>query len=191
MPTRYRSGGFPLSICKLDLMAIEANFLNYAAEKLTQLCGRVETCLGKLTPDQIWMRGSENQNAAGNLVLHLNGNVRQWILTGVGGAPDNRIRDEEFAARGGTEPPALGKLLRETVDEALVIIRSLQQERLAERTNIQGYDVTLLEAIFHVVEHFSGHTGQIIFITKMLTGKDLGFYSYLSGAPRSNAGKTV
>ena len=172
-------------------MTIETNFLNYAAERLDQLAGRIETCLGKLTPDQIWMRGAENQNAAGNLVLHLNGNVRQWILTGLGKAPDNRIRDEEFSARGGKGPEALRGLLRGTVDEALAIIRSLPHERLVERTNIQGYEVTLLEAIFHVVEHFSGHTSQIIFITKMLTGEDLGFYSYLSGAARSNAGKTA
>ena len=172
-------------------MTIETNFLNYAAETLTKLFERIETCLGKLTPEQIWMRGAENQNAVANLVLHLNGNVRQWILTGVGGAPDHRIRDEEFSARGGKGREALGTLLRGTVDEAVGIIRSLPPVRLAERTNIQGYDVTLLEAIFHVVEHFSGHTGQIIFITKMLTGEDLGFYSYLSGAPSSNAGKTA
>jgi uncharacterized damage-inducible protein DinB len=171
-------------------MTIETNFLNYAAEKLAQLCGRVETCLGKLTPDQIWMRGTENQNAVGNLVLHLNGNVRQWILSGVGGLPNTRIRDEEFAARAGKGPEALGKLLRGSVDEALAIIRSLPQERLTERTNIQGHDVTLLEAVFHVVEHFSGHTSQIIFVTKMWTGEDLGFYSYLS-KPQPHPGKTA
>ena len=171
-------------------MNIQSNFLNYAAEKLNQLCGRVETCLGKLTPDQIWMRGAENQNAVGNLVLHLNGNVRQWILTGIGGAPDARVRDEEFSARGGMESEALGRLLRGAVDEALVIIRSLPPERLTERTTIQGHDVTLLEAIFHVVEHFSGHTSQIIFVTKMLTGEDLGFYSYLSSS-QPHAGKTA
>jgi len=171
-------------------MTIQSNFLNYAAEKLNQLCGRVETCLGKLTPDQIWMRGTENQNAVGNLVLHLNGNVGQWILSGIGGAPNARVRDAEFSARGGMEPETLGRLLREAVDEALVIIRSLPHERLAERTTIQGHDVTLLEAIFHVVEHFSGHTSQIIFVTKMLTGEDLGFYSYLSSS-QPHAGKTA
>jgi uncharacterized damage-inducible protein DinB len=171
-------------------MTIETNFLNYAAEKLTQLCGRVEACLGKLTPEQIWMRGTENQNAVGNLVLHLNGNVRQWILTGVGGEHDARIRDLEFSARGGMDPAALGRLLREGVDGALAILRSLPHERLAEHTTIQGHDVTLLEAIFHVVEHFSGHTSQIIFITKMLTGEDLGFYSYLSN-PQPHTEKTA
>jgi hypothetical protein len=172
-------------------MTIETNFLNCAAEKLAELCPRIETCLGKLTPEQIWMRGTENQNAVGNLVLHLNGNVRQWILSGIGGQPNARHRDEEFAARGGMAPAALGMLLREAVDQALAIIRSLPPERLAEKVTIQGYDGTVLKAIFHVVEHFSGHTAQIIFITKMLTGEDLGFYSYLSGKAHSNAGKTA
>jgi uncharacterized damage-inducible protein DinB len=161
-------------------MTIEADFLKCSSEKLAELCGRIESCLGKLTPEQLWMRGSENQNAIGNLVLHLNGNVRQWILSGVGGAPDARIREEEFAARGGMDAEALRKLLRNTVDAALVVIRTLPPERLAERTTIQGYDVTILKAILHVTEHFSGHTAQIIFITKMVTGQDLGFYSYLS-----------
>jgi hypothetical protein len=160
-------------------MTIETDFLNCSAEKLSELCGRIETCLGKLTPEQIWMRGAENQNAVGNLVLHLNGNVRQWILSGVGGAPDARIRDEEFAARGGLDPKALGTRLREAVEGAIGIMRSLPHARLAERRTIQGYDV---------VEHFSGHTAQIIFITKMLTGEDLGFYSYLS---KPHAGKTA
>jgi len=172
-------------------MTIETNFLNCAAEKLAELCPRIETCLGKLTPEQVCMRGTENQNAIGNLVLHLNGNVRQWILSGVGGQPNARHRDEEFAARGGMQPAALGRLLREAVDEALAIIRSLPPARLAEEVTIQGYDGSVLKAIFHVVEHFSGHTAQIIFITKMLTGEDLGFYSHLSGSPHSNAGKTA
>jgi hypothetical protein len=172
-------------------MTIETDFLNCDAEKLIELCGRIETCLGKLTPEQIWMRGAENQNAVGNLVLHLNGNVRQWILSGVGGQPNARHRDEEFAARGGMEPKALGSLLRQAVDEALEIIRSLPPGRLAEEVTIQGYDGTVLKAIFHVVEHFSGHTAQIIFITKMVTGEDLGFYAHLAGKPHSNAGKTA
>jgi uncharacterized damage-inducible protein DinB len=171
-------------------MTIETDFLNCSIEKLNQLCGRIETCLGKLTAEQIWMRGSENQNAIGNLVLHLAGNVSQWILSGVGGAPDARIRDEEFAARGGVEPQALAGRLREAVDGAAALMRALPHKRLAERTMIQGYDVTVLKAIFHVVEHFSGHTAQIIFITKMLTGEDLGFYSYLS-KPQPHAGKTA
>ena len=164
-------------------MSIEADFLTCSADKLEELCGRIEVCLGKLTPDQVWMRGSENQNAVGNLVLHLNGNVRQWILGGVGGERDARDRDAEFAARGGQEPEALAQRLRETVDRAVGTIRDLPPARLAERRVIQNYEGTVLKAILHVVEHFSGHTMQIIFITKMLTGEDLGFYSHLSKRP--------
>ncbi|HXP87393.1 MAG TPA: DUF1572 family protein [Bryobacteraceae bacterium] len=168
---------------------VESLFLDHAAKELGTLCERIATCIAKLTPDQIWMRGAENQNAAGNLLLHLNGNVRQWILSGIGGEPDDRERDAEFAARGGLTPAELTARLREMVQDAIGVIRSLPHSRLTERLTIQGFDVTVLEAIYHVTEHFSGHTSQIIFITKMVTGEDLGFYSYLS-KPRGAKGQT-
>ena len=81
-------------------MSNEAEFLKYSCEKLTELMGRIETCVAKLTPEQIWARGAENDNAVGNLMLHLSGNVRQWIICGVGGAEDRRDRDSEFAEIG-------------------------------------------------------------------------------------------
>jgi uncharacterized damage-inducible protein DinB len=167
-------------------MSLEADFLDHSVQRLEQFFGRIETCIGKLNAEQIWMRGGENQNAIGNLVLHLAGNVRQWILSGVGGAGDSRDRDQEFAARGGMEPAELLRLLRATVQDAVAVLRSLPHERLTERRVIQGYDVTVLEAIYSVVEHFSGHTAQIVFVTKMLTGEDLGFYRYLS-MPQSHS----
>jgi uncharacterized damage-inducible protein DinB len=161
-------------------MNAEAEFLRYSAEKLEQYCERIETCVGKLTPEQVWARGSEAENSAGNLLLHLNGNVQQWILTGVGSEPDKRNRDAEFAARGGTPAEEMLRALRETVERANALIRSLPEARLTERVTIQGHNITVLEAIYHVVEHFSGHTGQIIFITKRFTGQGLGFYNYLN-----------
>ena len=163
-------------------MIPESDFLSYSADKLEQLCGRVEACLGKLSGEQIWMRGAENQNAAGNLVLHLTGNVRQWILSGVGGEPDHRARDREFAARGGASPDDLAAGLRSTVDQACRVVRSLPHGRLTDHVTIQGHEVSVLQAIYHVVEHFSGHAGQIILLTKAFTGEDLGFYAYLSNA---------
>jgi hypothetical protein len=163
-------------------MPLEQILLPYAADKLAQYCGRVETCIDKLTPEQIWTRHAENENAIGNLMLHLSGNVRQWILHGVGGEPDHRQRDTEFASRGGLSPAELKVLLRSTVDAACGVIRSA--DRLEERRMIQKYDVTVIEAILHVVEHFSGHTAQIIFITKFLTGEELGFYAHLGKAAR-------
>jgi uncharacterized damage-inducible protein DinB len=160
-------------------------FLKFSAEKLEQLQGRLEDCLARLTPQQIWTRNSENENAVGNLVLHLCGNVRQWIGSGVAGLADHRQRDTEFDARGGREPAELAELLKTTVEQAAGIIREVPSGRLTERVLPQGYDVTVLEAIAHVVEHFSQHTGQIILLTKMLTGDDMGFYQHLRGSGRA------
>ncbi len=158
-------------------MSNEAEFLKFSSEKLLELSGRIETCVAKLTPEQIWTRGAENENAVGNLVLHLAGNVRQWIICGVGGAEDRRDRDSEFDARSGGD--ALDRL-RSTVEEAVAVLKALPHEALQEQRRIQKHwDLTVLEAIYHVVEHFSMHTGQIIFATKLLTGADLGFYGYL------------
>ena len=159
---------------------IEHDFLTFSSDKLAQLAGRIQDCLGRLTSEQIWARNSENENSVGNLVLHLCGNVGQWIGSGVGGKPDTRQRDAEFAARGNVPPSELSARLEKTISEAAGIIRNLPHARLLEETTIQKYDVTLMEAIYHVVEHFSEHTGQIIFATKLLTGHDLGYYKHLN-----------
>jgi len=154
-------------------------FLDYSARKLRQLGGRIEDCLGRLTAEQIWVRHAESENAVANLVLHLSGNVREWIVSAVGGQPDVRQRDAEFAARGGWAVDGLAKHLHAAVEDAAGVIETLAPERLAERVAVQGYNVTVLEAIYHAVEHFSGHTGQIVYATKLLTGEDLEYYKYL------------
>jgi uncharacterized damage-inducible protein DinB len=160
--------------------AVPAIFLDFSSRKLRQLSERIESCLAELSEEQVWARGGENQNALGNLVLHLRGNVRQWIVAGAGGKPDVRDRDAEFAARGGIAKAELSQRLRETIDEAARTLASIEHSRLEERVTIQGYNVSIMEAIYHVVEHFSMHTGQIIFATKLLTGADPAFYRHLS-----------
>ena len=165
-------------------MTLEADFLTTAADKLAENLDRIEACLTDLPPGSLWVRDSENENAIGNLLLHLDGNVRQWILSGVGVVPDTRDRGREFSARTGADAPVLFAQLHDTVDEAVNLIRSLPHHRLREELCIQGYDTTVLSAIFHVVEHFSGHTYQIILLTKRFTGKDLGFYGYLDKTGR-------
>jgi uncharacterized damage-inducible protein DinB len=157
-------------------------FLDCSIRSLNQLASRIDDCLGRLDNSQVWFRGSENQNAVGNLVLHLMGNARQWIVSGVGGSPDVRERDAEFAAHGGAGVAELRERLDATVREAANVIAAVPAARLAERLSIQGYDVTVLEAIYHVVEHFAQHTGQIVFATKAATGEDLGYYAHLSKA---------
>jgi len=162
--------------------ALEGVLLEWCAAKLRQLAGRIVDCLGRLTEEQIWLRGNENSNAVGNLALHLCGNVRQWIIHGVGGAADVRRRAEEFAARGGPTSKQLAERLEATLGEAVAVIEKLTPERLAERVVIQNYDVTRLEAVLHVLEHFAQHTGQILFATKLLAGADLGYYKHLDRA---------
>jgi hypothetical protein len=162
--------------------ATDRIFVQFSVKKLTQLSERIQDCLGRLTSDQVWSRGSENENAVGNIVLHLCGNLRQWIGSGIGGKPDIRVRDREFAARGDIDPADPAERLRSGVEDATGIISGVTTERLIEKVKIQNYDVTVLEAIYHVVEHFAQHTGQIIFATKQLTGSDLGYYGHLSKA---------
>ncbi len=159
--------------------ALDRQFLDHSIEKLRQYQQRIATCLGRLTEEQVWARGGDNENAVGNLVLHLSGNVRQWIVAGVGGRPDTRDRDAEFDARGGVTTPVLMERLGAAVEDAAAVMTAVTADRLAERITVQKYEVSVLEAIYHVVEHFALHTGQIIFATKMLTGEDLGFYRHL------------
>lgn len=157
----------------------EQVFLEFSARKLEQLAGRIEDCLGRLSYEQVWKRGADHENAVGNLVLHLCGNLRQWIGSGVAGKPDVRVREREFAARGDLRPEELRERLAAAVEEAAGIIRALPSERLLEPVEVQNYKLTVLEAIYHVVEHFAQHTGQVLFATKQMTGQDLGYYRHL------------
>ena len=163
----------------MEELTLDRVFLDYSVKKLRQMAARIDDCLGRLSAEQIWMRGSDNENAIGNLVLHLSGNVGQWIGAGVGGRPDTRNRDAEFQTTGQHTPAELSGRLAAAVEEATVVLAGVPAERLCEPVAIQGYDVTVLECIYHVVEHFSGHTGQILYATKALTGSDLGYYAHL------------
>ena len=161
-------------------MSVESLFLQFSVDKLRQFAGRIEICLDKLTDDQIWSRGHENENAIGNLVLHLAGNVGQWILSPLAGHPMTRDRDGEFAARGGPDKKQLAAKLRSIVEQATAIVAGMKTDQLTRTYSIQNYEVSGVDAVYHVVEHFAQHTAQIIFATKILTSEDLGFYRHLS-----------
>lgn len=155
-------------------MTVETLFVQTSIGKLRQSTDRIAVCLGKLTEDQIWARGHENENAAANLVLHLAGNLRQWIVSGLGGQPDTRERDREFSTQGGITREALIEKLRATVEEAITVLGGLTPEQLTRTYQIQNRTVSGVEAVLSVVEHFAQHTGQIIYATKNMTGEDLG-----------------
>jgi uncharacterized damage-inducible protein DinB len=144
---------------------------------------RIERALAKLPDRDLWWRPGADSNSVGNLMLHLSGNVRQWIVSGIGGAADDRIRQSEFDERGSLPRHELWSRLQATVHEADLVLAALDPEILPERRLIQGFETTVFEAIYHVVEHFSMHTGQIFLLVKMRTG-DLGFYATVDGLLR-------
>ena len=153
---------------------------------------KIERCMERLAEADVWWRPHPASNSVGNLLLHLEGNARQWIVCGVGGAADERTRQSEFdAGREGAAPAQTGAellaRLRATLGEIDEVLARLDPSELLARRRIQGLSgVTVLAAVFHVVEHFSMHTGQIILLTKLRARSDLKFYDFSGGAPRQN-----
>ena len=146
---------------------------------------KIERCMEKLKDEEVWWRRGEESNSIGNLVLHLSGNARQWIVSGIGGAPDIRARQSEFDERSLIPRDRLLSHLRQTLLEVDRVLADLPPAAILERRIFQGTEETVLDAVFHVVEHFSMHTGQIILLTKMLTQSDLRFYDFSTGVPRA------
>ena len=142
---------------------------------------KIQRCLDVLPADALWRRDDESENSIGNLLLHLAGNVRQWIIAGVGGAPDLRERSAEFSARAGHDAATLMGRLRDTLGEVDDVLARLDATQLAEPRRIQGRDVKVLDAVYHVVEHFSMHTGQIILLTKRYAPGHVQFYEDAGG----------
>ena len=162
-------------------------FLVFSRAKLEkEFWPRLRTCVESLTDDQVWWRPNEASNSIGNLLLHLNGNVRQWLLVSFDGAADTRDRPAEFAQRDRLPTPELLRQLDETMQQAFALISRLTDADLLRTTQIQGYTTTGLKAVYHVVEHFGLHYGQIAYITKLLRGADLGFYRELDKTGRAS-----
>ncbi|MEO6528911.1 MAG: DinB family protein [Gemmatimonadaceae bacterium] len=142
---------------------------------------KIDRCLAVLPADALWRRPNASSNSIGNLLLHLSGNIRQWIVSGVGGAPDVRHRSAEFEASGGGTAEELMAALRATVGEADAVIALLDSRSLAHERVIQGRTVKVLDAVYHVVEHFSTHTGQIVMLTKSFAADQVQFYEDAGG----------
>ena len=164
-------------------------FLKFSREKLVgQYWVRMQAAVGPLTEEQVWWRPNEASNSIGNLVLHLNGNVRQGLVDSFNGAEDGRDRPAEFAAGGGMTAGELLAKLGATIHEADKVLGRLTAKELMKPYTIQGYHTRGLEAVYQVVEHFGLHYGQITYIAKSVTGEDLGFYRELSKTGRLDKG---
>lgn len=143
---------------------------------MTEQLPRITRCIELLGEGRVWQRPSPNTNSVGNLVLHLAGNTTQWILAEFTELADARNRDAEFEAQGGTDPTELQATLKRVYTAACCAVDGTEVEDLLSKRVVQGYDETGLSVILHVLEHTSGHAGQIYAWTKQATGIDLKFY---------------
>lgn len=138
---------------------------------------RIVKCLAELTEEEVWQRPNDVSNSIGNLILHLCGNIRQYAISSLGGKEDTRERDKEFSATGGYTKAELLNKLETTVAEAIQTIKDSTEENLLLVRSVQGFTYSGIGIIVHVTEHYSYHTGQIVFWTKLLKNKDMGFYA--------------
>ena len=152
----------------------------YLREYLT----KIRLSVSVLDEHVVWARPNEGSNSIGNLMLHLAGNARQWIVSGVGGARDVRDRQSEFDQRTPLSITTLIDRLEQTISDVDRVLASLTPADLQTRRHIQANDVSVLEAIYHVVEHFSMHTGQIILLAKSKAPDRIRFYDMVDGHPR-------
>ena len=164
-------------------------FLDFSRNKLlNQYWPRLRKAVEPLSQEQIWWRPNAASNSIGNLVLHLNGNVWQWLVASFNRLNDERDRSAEFNATGDPSATDLLDRLGQTIEEAAKVLARLTPGELLATWHIQGYTVSGLAAVYQVVEHFGLHYGQIVYITKMQEGRDLGFYSELSKSGRATGG---
>lgn len=166
-------------------MSLGQNFIDRSRAYLTEEYRiKLRKTIDALPPDALWWRPNEQANSVGNLLLHLEGNVRQWIIGGVGGAPDTRNRAGEFAAREGASKEELLARLDETLTEADAVLARLDPGRLSDRLHIQARDITALDAVYQVVQHFALHLGQIILVAKSEVPGAVKFYEDAGGKAR-------
>jgi hypothetical protein len=166
---------------------LAALFLEFSRTKLLdQYWPRLRSSVEPLTDEQIWWRPNPACNSIGNLLLHLNGNVGQWMVASFNGLDDARNRPAEFNERRRLPGRLLLERLDETMQEAEKVLDRLTPDDLAATYHIQGYTVSGLAAVYQVVEHFGMHYGQIVYITKALRGEDLGFHRELTETGRAS-----
>lgn len=151
-------------------------FKQQIAERMAENPPRIVQCVGELSEAEIWQRPNASSNSVGNLILHLCGNIRQYVIASLGNKPDTRQRKEEFAAREGYSKTELLEKLEMTVTEALETLLQTTDAEMMRVRNVQGFQMSGIGIAVHVCEHFSYHTGQIAFWVKLLKDKDLAFY---------------
>jgi uncharacterized damage-inducible protein DinB len=161
-------------------MDVAVEFKTQSIYRLEESRKRVIACIDLVPENKIWEKPNAAANSIGNLVLHLCGNITQYILSTLGGAADLRNRDSEFAAQGGFSKQSLKDLFDGVLQNSINTIHNCSEADLTNIKSVQVYELTGIGIIIHVTEHLSYHTGQIALLTKLITEKDLGFYAGLN-----------
>jgi uncharacterized damage-inducible protein DinB len=146
----------------------------------TESYGRIFKCLTLLDENDLWKSPNSTIPAVGNLILHLCGNARQWILSGIGDKPDNRERELEFLTHLNIKKSDLIFLLENLKVNMRQTLNEMEEGKLNKGYIIQGFNETGFSVIIHVLEHFSYHTGQITTLTKLFRNKETGYYEGLN-----------
>lgn len=149
---------------------MERRFLAEAEKYLVQYLEKIGHCVSLLSEEQVWWRPNEACNSVGNLLLHLSGNLTQWVLSGIGGTAFERHRSREFTASESATKAELMAGLTDVVARVRHTIVAMRSADLDRGIRVQGYDTDGLGVVFHIVEHMSYHTGQIVAVTKQLQG---------------------
>jgi uncharacterized damage-inducible protein DinB len=169
MPGEYLTG--------MTQSTLSHAFIDQAIYWLNENTPKIEKCLTVLNEDEVWKRPNHSSNSVGNLILHLCGNITQYIISSLGENADIRERDLEFSSSGDYSKTELLSKLKSTINQAMVILKKLNEDDLMRIRSVQGFEHSGIACIIQVVEHYSYHTGQIIFWTKQLKDMDLGFYA--------------
>lgn len=134
-------------------------------------------CLNKITEEQLWQKPVETSNSIGNQIVHLLGNITQYVMSGVGDGPDVRKRDLEFSSSKTHSKQELKTKLEALVNRVSELIKIVDAEKWIEMKSVQGFEMSRIGCLIHAVEHYSYHTGQIALITKLMVNEDLGFWA--------------
>ena len=135
----------------------------------------IKHCVDQLADDQVWWRPAESMNSIANLLLHLCGNVGQWIVSGVGGAADLRERQKEFDQRDSASKSELMQQLESAVTDVKNTLADVSAEEFLRTRLVQGNQVTGMQAIFHSAAHFRGHVQEIVHMTRCQLGDSYEF----------------
>lgn len=158
------------------MQTVQQEFINDCIQHLNEYTKKINDCLQLLTEEQLWQKPNTVSNSVANLLLHLCGNMTQYVLSSLGGEADNRERDKEFSAEGGFTKEELLQKLSTVIEKVIAVIQQQDENSLLKVRSVQGYTKTGLANILHITEHYAYHSGQIALLTKLMTSRNLEFY---------------